>query len=49
MDIDLEKKLDKKDLEKMSAKELAEYKIALELLSLDVDNLIKKCDEALNK
>ena len=43
------KLLTQEDLKKMSPKEIAEYKIALTELSLDVEDLIKKCDELLSK
>ena len=41
--------LTKEELKKLSPKELAEYKISLTNLSLEVDELIKKCDELLSK
>lgn len=45
-----EKKLPtKEELQKMSPKELAAYKLSLNELSLEVDALIKKCDEILSK
>ena len=37
------------ELKKMSPEELANYKVALKELSLDIDELIKKCDEILSK
>lgn len=43
------KLLTKEELQKLSPKELAEYKLSLARLSLEVDELIKKCDEILAK
>lgn len=39
----------KEELKKMSPKDLADYKLTLEQLSLDIEELIKKCDEILSK
>lgn len=47
--MDENKMVTKEDLKKMSPKELASYKIALKELSMDIDELIKKCDELLEK
>ena len=37
----------KEELKKMSIEDLATYKITLQQLSSDIDELIKKCDELL--
>jgi hypothetical protein len=39
----------KEELKKMSIEDLATYKITLQQLSSDIDELIKKCDELLSK
>lgn len=37
------------EFKKMTPKEVATYKLALEKLSLDVDSLIERCDKLLEK
>lgn len=45
-----EKKLPtKEELKNLSPKELADYKLELSQLSLEIDELIKKCDDILSK
>lgn len=45
-----EKKLPTKEkLKNLSPKELADYKLELSQLSLEIDELIKKCDDILSK
>lgn len=45
-----EKKLPtKEELKNFSPKELADYKLELSQLSLEIDELIKKCDDILSK
>lgn len=44
-----EKLLTDEELKKMSAEEIANYKVALTELSVDIDELIKKCNEILSK
>lgn len=45
-----EKKLPtKEELKNLSPKELADYKLELSQLSLEIDELIKKCDDNLSK
>lgn len=39
----------KEELKNMSPKELADYKLELSQLSLEIDELIKKCDDILSK
>lgn len=39
----------KEELKNMSVEDLATYKITLEQLSSEIDELIKKCDEILSK
>ena len=39
----------KVELKNMSVEDLATYKITLEQLSSEIDELIKKCDEILSK
>ena len=41
--------MEKEELKKMSIEDLATYKITLQQLSSDIDELIKKCDELLSK
>ena len=44
-----EKLLTDEELKKMSPEEIANYKVALTELSVDIDGLIKKCNEILSK
>ena len=45
-----EKKLPtKEELKNLSPKELEDYKLELSQLSLEIDELIKKCDDILSK
>ena len=37
------------EFKKMTPKEVATYKLALEKLSIDLDNLIERCDKLLEK
>ena len=39
----------KEELKNLSPKELADYKLELSQLSLEIDELIKKCDDILSK
>lgn len=39
----------KEELKNMSPKELADYKLQLSQLSLEIDELMKKCDDILSK
>lgn len=41
--------LTKEELKNMSVEDIATYKVTLEQLSTDIDDLIKKCDEILSK
>lgn len=41
--------LSDKELKNMTPEELAEYKVELDKLALDVEDLIKKCDDILSK
>lgn len=49
MEMKEKKFLTKEELKNMSAEDIATYKVTLEHLSSDIDELIKKCDEILSK
>lgn len=49
MEMKEKKFLTKEELKNMSAEDIATYKVTLEQLSFDIDELIKKCNEILSK